>query len=68
MSEKPRLKLSVIAGRPVTTPIADLRESKIDAARRRFGKLFAHEEGSTWRPHSERVLKAWLADQVKGRK
>ena len=41
----PELKRTVIAGRPVTMPIARL-ESPIEAARRRYGKPFAHERGT----------------------
>ena len=41
MQTKPRF--TIIAGRPVQLP---QRESPIEAARRRYGKPFAHEAGT----------------------
>ena len=41
MQTKPRF--TIIAGRPVEIP---RRESPIEAARRRYGKPFAHEAGT----------------------
>ncbi len=58
---KPRLKLTIIAGRPVTVPVA-IRETPLEAARRRFGdKPFGHEPGSKFKWTSgPTVLEAWL--------
>ena len=61
---KPHFKLTVIANRPVSVPIAR-RETPVEAARRRFGRLFAHEPGSTWRPQPELFLTKWLASRPK---
>lgn len=60
MSEKPHLR--IIAGRPVTV---DRRESAIEAARRRFGRPFAHEPGSDWKPRQQPLLIEWLASRQK---
>ncbi len=60
MNAKPHIRL--IAGRPVS---GDKRESPVEAARRRFGKAFAHEQGSTWAPRSTPLLIEWL--QKKGK-
>lgn len=52
---KPHFK--IIAGRPVS-------ESKIDAARRKFGQPFAHEPNATWKPRSTFYLSEWLANHL----
>jgi hypothetical protein len=51
----------VIAGRPVSVPKAT---TPVDAARKRFGKPFAHEEGSTWKPRETPLLAEWLASRI----
>ena len=56
MQTKPRF--TIIAGRPVEIP---RRESPVEAARRRFGRRFAHEPGSDWKPQPELYLTRWLA-------
>lgn len=59
---KPRLK--IIAGRPVTIPLASER---VEAARARFNlntgesrRLFIHEQGTRFQRHPEHVLLRWL--------
>ncbi len=58
--EKPHFR--IIAGRPVSTIKA---ESKVDLARRRHGKPFAHESGSDWKPHDTPVLIEFLQKRGK---
>lgn len=58
--EKPRFR--IIAGRPVSVD-----PQPIDTARRRFGKKFAHEPGSTWRPRETPLLAEWMAGRIKER-
>ena len=52
---KPHLK--IVAGRPVTVPHAE--SPAMAKARERFGRKFAHEPGSDWQEHPERVLTRW---------
>lgn len=40
---------------------------KVAEARKRYGKPFAHEPGSTYKPNQTPVLLQWLA-RIKGRK
>lgn len=54
MSGPQRFKL--VAGRPVELPQG---ESKVDEARRRFGRPFAHEPGSNFIRYPEPVLTRW---------
>ena len=54
MTAKPRFTL--IAGRPVALPTG---ESKVDIARKRFGRPFAHEPGSNFIRYPEPVLTRW---------
>lgn len=63
MSAKPHLRS--INGQLVEAPRAG-RETPIEAARRRFGRAFAHEKGSSWEPKSTRLLTEWLAKRVTG--
>ena len=63
----------VIAGRPVLIAgllqIESEPESRVDAARRRFGGPFAHESGTNWKgPHETPVLTAWLKTNPNGGK
>lgn len=52
MSSRPRLKL--VDGKPV-----EVGTSKVDIARRRFGRLFGHEQGGNFLRHPEHVLSRW---------
>lgn len=61
---KPHLKLAVIGNRPVTIEVPRANESRIEAARRKFGGKFCHEPGSTWRPRTVSVLNEWLAKRT----
>lgn len=47
---KPRLKL--VDGQPMPT-------SKLELARLRFGRPFAHEQGTSFLRHPENVLTRW---------
>jgi hypothetical protein len=67
---KPRLRivdgLAVPVGQvppkaPPPDPSIDRRKAALDVARERFGKPFAHEYGSTWKPRATRLLTEWLA-------
>lgn len=62
---KPHFK--VIANRAVQIekrePMA--RESPVEAARRRFGQRFAHEQGATWKPRTTPLLIEWLQKRGK---
>lgn len=60
MNAKPHFTL--VANRPVQV---ERRETPIEAARRRFGKAFAHESGATWKPRTTPLLIEWL--QTKGK-
>ena len=60
MTEKPHFR--IVAGRPVSTIKA---ESKVDLARRRHGKPFAFESGSTWKPSETPLLTRWM--QTRGK-
>lgn len=53
---KPHLK--IVAGRPVTVPAAE--SPAMAKARERFGRKFAHEPGSDWQEHSDRVLTRYM--------
>lgn len=44
---------------------ASRTDSKLEAARRRHGKPFAHDPKSTWKPRSQPVLIEWLASRKK---
>ena len=61
-TEKPRFR--IIAGRPISV---DPVNAKVAAARRRFGKPFAHEHGSTWQPRETPLLAEWMARRIKER-
>lgn len=62
MNTKPHFR--VIAGRPVSV---NLENPRLETARRRFGRKFAHELGSTWQPRDTPVLSAWMAGRIKER-
>lgn len=64
MSAKPHFKLTVIGNRPVTIAIPE-RETAVDAARRRFGKPFCYERGTTFKPRETPLLSEWLATRIK---
>lgn len=55
--EKPHFK--VIDGRP--QPVEPARESPVEAARRRFGKPFCFEPGSTYTLPKTPILQDWMA-------
>lgn len=38
---------------------------KVAEARKKFGRPFAHEEGSTWRPQKELFLTRWMRERGK---
>ena len=61
MTAKPHLKLTVLAGRPITVEIPR-RETPIEAARRRHGKAFAIDAGSTHR--HEQGPAYWTAERI----
>ncbi len=52
----------IIAGRPVTIAKP---ESKVDLARRRHGKPFAFESGSSWKPREVPLLTEWLSQRTR---
>ena len=58
--QKPHFR--VVAGRPVEVSSP---ESRIDAARKRFGGPFSHEPGTRWKPHEVPVLTAWMQSRGK---
>lgn len=60
MTAKPHLR--IVEGKTVRS---ERRESAVEAARRRHGKPFAHEAGSTFKPRSTRLLTEWMASRVK---
>lgn len=60
MSAKPHLR--IVEGKAIKV---EARESAVDAARRRHGKPFAHETGTTFKPRSTRLLTEWMATRVK---
>lgn len=63
MVEKTKPHLVVIAGRPVA--VTKQRESKLDAARRRYGKPFAFESGAKFNWSSDpTVLTDWLQRRI----
>ena len=49
----------------VEKSVATQRETPLDAARRRFGRPFAHEAGTNWQPRPVRLLTEWLSTRVK---
>jgi len=59
--QKPHFR--IIAGRPVSAIKA---ETKVDLARKRHGKPFAHEAGATWRPNETPLLTRWMQTRGKG--
>lgn len=59
-NEKPRFR--IIAGRPVSVD-----PKPIDNARRRFGRPFAHESGTDWKPRETPLLAEWMASRIKER-
>lgn len=67
MTDKPRLKLSTIAGRPVTFA-EPVPETPLERAQRRFGmgRKFVHEAGTDYhvRP-APFVLISWLRGRGK---
>jgi hypothetical protein len=64
--KKPRLR--VIAGRPVVIACEEPRETPVEAARRRYGKPFAHERGAEFKWQSgPTVLAQWLAERIAAR-
>lgn len=48
------------------TEAMNLRLVKVEEARRRHGKPFAHEAGNFYRPRETPVLTEWLASRVNG--
>lgn len=60
MSQGTRTRLHLIAKH---TALPD----KVAEARKRYGKPFAHEPGSSYKPNQTPVLLQWLA-RIKGRK
>ena len=52
---KPRLK--IVEGQPVQVGVA---ASAIDRARQRYGRPFAHEPGSNYRPSEMLYLMRWM--------
>lgn len=48
------------------TAANNIRLVKVEEARRRHGKPFAHEEGSNWRPRETPLLTEWMGQRVKG--
>lgn len=44
----------------------NIRLLKVEEARRRHGKPFAHEEGSNWRPRETPLLTEWMGRRVNG--
>lgn len=56
--------LQIIAGRPVAV---DPTRKRIDEARRRFGRPFAHEAGTNWRPRDTLYLTVWLAERMRAK-
>jgi hypothetical protein len=63
----PRIRLKVIAGRPVRLedtegpqPPQSPQQSKVAVARSKFGRPFAHEPGSDFERGGEPVLTRWL--------
>lgn len=59
-STKPRLRM--VDGQIVSVRV---KETPIEAARRRFGQPFAHQTGSTWKPRAVPLLVEWM--QSRGR-
>lgn len=59
---KPHLKL--VGGQLIEVE-RDLTPA-MQEARRKFGKPFAIEPGSTWKPRSTRLLTEWLSKRVNG--
>lgn len=57
MSAKPRIRLAAVA----TVQPA----SRLEIARQRFGRPFAHEPGTRWKPRATPVLTEWM--QQRGR-
>lgn len=45
------------------TQAMNLRLVKVEEARRRHGKPFAHESGNVWRPRETPVLTEWMANR-----
>lgn len=41
------------------------QQEKVDQARERFGKKFAYEPGSEWKPQSEFFLTRWMRTRHK---
>lgn len=62
MTEKPRFKLVEGNLTPLDMPTTP---SKVDLARKKFGKPFAHEEGSPWVPRTTRLLTDWLSKRTR---
>jgi len=60
MDLKPHFR--IIEGRLVGAVKA---ESAVDLARKRHGKLFAGEPGSTWRPREVPFLTEWLSKRTR---
>lgn len=58
----PKPHFRVIAGRTceVKTPA-----SKVEQARKRFGKPFAFESGSPWKPRETPYLTEWMATRTR---
>jgi hypothetical protein len=53
--------LTVVSGSPA--PVS--RTEAVQAARKRFGKPFAHEPGSNYEPRATRVLTEWMAKRLR---
>jgi hypothetical protein len=65
---KPRLRLTIV--KPEVAPAQDTQTS-VDAARRRHGQLFAHEQGSAWKKgvglfDDSTCLTRWLMNRKRG--
>jgi hypothetical protein len=58
-TEKPRFR--IVANVPVRINAVD---SKIDNARRRFGRPFAHESGTNRKPRETPLLAEWMAGRI----
>lgn len=63
MRAKPHLR--IVDGKPVEVP--DLQR-RVEEARRKFGRLFAHEPGSDYTPRTVSVLTEWQSQRVGAKK
>lgn len=44
-----------------------VHRQKLEAARKRFGRPFAHQPGTDWKPRTTPVLLDWLANHDAGK-